>query len=171
VRFFSPLSVPFLILLSNLLKGTPFPLAKAHVDDSLKRGHAKITDFGDLLSGLKGSKKRAGVNRMNFLSSEIPCCKPGLSESDLIEWHIGSSSKNLFLIPGGLPMTDQVNLCHGSPSCQAVEKRPSAALLLPASRSFVVAAYIKYASLLRISGALHLGIFEQPERNHFSSGC
>jgi hypothetical protein len=25
----------------------------------------------------------------------------------------------------------------------------------------------EYASLLRISGALHLGIFEQPEKNHF----
>jgi hypothetical protein len=27
----------------------------------------------------------------------------------------------------------------------------------------------KYASLLRISGALHLGIFEHPGKNHFSS--
>jgi len=27
----------------------------------------------------------------------------------------------------------------------------------------------KYASLLRISGALHLDIFEQPEKNHFFS--
>jgi len=27
----------------------------------------------------------------------------------------------------------------------------------------------KYASLLRISGALHLSIFEQPEKNDFSS--
>jgi len=27
----------------------------------------------------------------------------------------------------------------------------------------------KYASLLRISGALHLGIFEQPEEDHFFS--
>jgi hypothetical protein len=26
---------------------------------------------------------------------------------------------------------------------------------------------LKYASLLRISGALHLGIFEQPGLNHF----
>jgi hypothetical protein len=26
----------------------------------------------------------------------------------------------------------------------------------------------KYASLLRISGALHLGIFDQPEKNFFS---
>jgi len=25
----------------------------------------------------------------------------------------------------------------------------------------------KYASLLRISGALHLGIFDQPEKNEF----
>ena len=41
---------------------------------------------------------------------------------------------------------------------QAAEKHPSAAL----PSSFVVAAYAKYASLLRISGALHLGIFEQP---------
>jgi len=31
-----------------------------------------------------------------------------------------------------------------------------------AGASFVVAAYIKYASLLRISGALHLGIFDRP---------
>jgi hypothetical protein len=29
----------------------------------------------------------------------------------------------------------------------------------------------KYASLLRISGALHLGIFEQPEKNQFFSNC
>ena len=28
---------------------------------------------------------------------------------------------------------------------------------------------VKYVSLLRISGALHLGIFEQPERNDFFS--
>jgi cation transporter-like permease len=27
----------------------------------------------------------------------------------------------------------------------------------------------EYASFLRISGALHLGIFEQPEKNHFFS--
>jgi hypothetical protein len=27
----------------------------------------------------------------------------------------------------------------------------------------------KYASLLRISGALHLSVFEQPERNEFSN--
>ena len=27
----------------------------------------------------------------------------------------------------------------------------------------------QYASLLRISGALHLGIFDQPERNEFSN--
>jgi len=44
---------------------------------------------------------------------------------------------------------------------QAVEKCPSAAF----PSSFVVAAYKKYASLLRISCALHLGIFDQPERN------
>ena len=29
----------------------------------------------------------------------------------------------------------------------------------------------KYASLLRISGALHLGIFEQPEKIDFSATC
>ena len=29
----------------------------------------------------------------------------------------------------------------------------------------------KYASLLRISGALHLGIFDQPEKISFSAGC
>jgi hypothetical protein len=40
---------------------------------------------------------------------------------------------------------------------QAAEKRPSAAL----PSSFVIAAYVKYASFLRISGALHLSIFEQ----------
>jgi len=28
----------------------------------------------------------------------------------------------------------------------------------------------KYASLLRISGALHLGIFDQPEKMNFSVG-
>jgi hypothetical protein len=28
----------------------------------------------------------------------------------------------------------------------------------------------KYASLLRISGALHLGIFDQPEKKTFSTG-
>jgi hypothetical protein len=28
----------------------------------------------------------------------------------------------------------------------------------------------KYASLLRISGALHLGIFDQPEKMSFSTG-
>ena len=33
--------------------------------------------------------------------------------------------------------------------------------------SLVVAAYTQYASLLGISGALHIGIFEQPEGNHF----
>ena len=44
---------------------------------------------------------------------------------------------------------------------QAAEKRPSAAL----PSSFVVAAYSEYASLLRISGALHLGIFEQPAKS------
>jgi hypothetical protein len=33
--------------------------------------------------------------------------------------------------------------------------------------SFVVAAYTQYASLLRISGGLHLGILEQPAKNDF----
>jgi hypothetical protein len=28
----------------------------------------------------------------------------------------------------------------------------------------------KYASLLRVSGALHLGIFDQPEKNEFFNG-
>jgi hypothetical protein len=121
MRFPSPLSVSFLILFSNLLKGTPFPLAKAHVDDSLKGRHVETTDFGDLLCGLRGTKKRAGVNRMNFFSSEILCRKLGLSESGLIEWHIGSSSKNLFLIPSGLSMTDKVDGCHSSLSYQAVD--------------------------------------------------
>ena len=60
----------------------------------------------------------------------------------------------------------------GKPSernCQAVEKHPSAAFPLPTSRSFVVATYVKYVSLLRISGALHLNIFYQPEGNIFST--
>jgi len=106
MRLFPPLPIPFWVLLSYLLKGTPFPTAKAHVDESLKRGYAKITHFGDFLSGLKGPKKRAGVNRVNFLSLKIPCCKLGLSTSGFVEWHIRSSSKYLFLIPGGLSMTD-----------------------------------------------------------------
>jgi hypothetical protein len=42
---------------------------------------------------------------------------------------------------------------------QADEKYPSAAF----SSSFVVAAYTKYASLLTILDALHLGLFDQPE--------
>jgi hypothetical protein len=46
---------------------------------------------------------------------------------------------------------------------QADEKRPSAAF----SSSFVAAAYIQYASLLRISDALHLGIFDQPVKMSF----
>jgi hypothetical protein len=29
----------------------------------------------------------------------------------------------------------------------------------------------KYASFLRISGALHLAIFEQPEENNFPCNC
>jgi hypothetical protein len=41
---------------------------------------------------------------------------------------------------------------------QAVEKRPSAAF----PSSFAVQRTRKYASRLRISGALHLDIFEQP---------
>ena len=41
---------------------------------------------------------------------------------------------------------------------QAVEKRPSAAF----PSSFAVQRTQKYASRLRISGALHLAIFEQP---------
>jgi hypothetical protein len=47
-------------------------------------------------------------------------------------------------------------------SCQTAEKRPSAAFL----SSFVVAEYIQYTSLLRISRALHLGIFERPLGNN-----
>jgi len=49
-------------------------------------------------------------------------------------------------------------------SYQAAEKRPSAAL----SSSFVVAAP-EGASLLRISGALHLAIFEQPDKKSLFS--
>ena len=41
---------------------------------------------------------------------------------------------------------------------EAVEKRPSAAF----PSAFVAAMYYKYASLLRLSGALHTDIFEQP---------
>ena len=48
---------------------------------------------------------------------------------------------------------------------QVAEKRPSAAF----PSSFVVATYIKYDSLLKTSGALHLGIFEQPDKNGFFS--
>ena len=40
--------------------------------------------------------------------------------------------------------------------------------LLRIPSSFVVAAYIKYASLLRASGALHLDIFEQPDNLRFN---
>ena len=29
----------------------------------------------------------------------------------------------------------------------------------------------KYASLLRISGALHLGVFDQPEKNDIFNSC
>jgi len=41
---------------------------------------------------------------------------------------------------------------------QAVEKRPSASF----PSFFAVQRTKKYASRLRISGALHLGVFEQP---------
>ena len=34
-------------------------------------------------------------------------------------------------------------------------------------RSFVAATYIKYDSLLKTSGALHLDFFEQPAKNDF----
>jgi hypothetical protein len=50
---------------------------------------------------------------------------------------------------------------------QAVEKRPSAAF----PSSFAVQRTQKYASRLRISGALHPGIFEQPASKTFSTGC
>jgi hypothetical protein len=46
---------------------------------------------------------------------------------------------------------------------QAVEKRPSA--VFPSS--FAVQRTVKYVSRLRISGALHLGIFEQPAAETF----
>jgi len=49
---------------------------------------------------------------------------------------------------------------------QAVEKRPSAAF----PSSFAVQRTSKYASRLRISGALHLDIFEQPAKEPFSTG-
>jgi len=49
---------------------------------------------------------------------------------------------------------------------QAVEKRPSAAF----GSFFVTAAYSKYASFLRTSPALHLGIFDQPVRSQFFIG-
>jgi hypothetical protein len=49
---------------------------------------------------------------------------------------------------------------------QAVEKRPSAAFPL----SFAAQRTSKYASRLRISGALHLSIFEQPSKKDFFNG-
>jgi hypothetical protein len=49
-------------------------------------------------------------------------------------------------------------------SYQAGKKHPSAAF----PSSFVVETYIKYVSLLRVSGALHLDIFYWPEENSFS---
>ena len=48
---------------------------------------------------------------------------------------------------------------------QVAEKRSSAAF----PSSFVIAAYRKYASFLRISAALHLTIFEQLEKDDFFS--
>jgi hypothetical protein len=48
---------------------------------------------------------------------------------------------------------------------QAAEKRPSAAF----RSSFVVAAYLQVRLTSQDSGALHLGIFEQPMRNHLFS--
>jgi len=69
---------------------------------------------------------------------------------------------------------------------QAVEKRPSAAFpssfavqRIPGTRSdpFGLPEHVpdasrlrQYASRLRISGALHLGIFEQPAKEPFSTG-
>jgi hypothetical protein len=56
-------------------------------------------------------------------------------------------------------------------SQQAVEKRPSAAFpsSFPVSKhgAGLLQRTFKYASLLRISAALHLGIFNQPEKNEF----
>jgi hypothetical protein len=48
---------------------------------------------------------------------------------------------------------------------QAAEKRPSAAF----PSSFVVAAYIQVRLTPKISGALHLGIFDQPKKIGFFS--
>ena len=62
---------------------------------------------------------------------------------------------------------------------QAAEKRPAyrqagicvVALVLPRVKhgAGLLQRTSKYASLLRISGALPLGIFEQPDKNYFSS--
>ncbi|OGP56247.1 MAG: hypothetical protein A2Y65_03810 [Deltaproteobacteria bacterium RBG_13_52_11] len=50
---------------------------------------------------------------------------------------------------------------------QTAEKRPSVPRFAGFLSSFVVAEYIQYASLLRISRVLHLVIFERPVKNHF----
>ncbi len=50
---------------------------------------------------------------------------------------------------------------------QVAEKPSSAALPL----SFVIAVYDKYTSFLRISGALHLTLFEQPGKAYFSAAA
>ena len=56
----------------------------------------------------------------------------------------------------GLVINNRNHLFHW----QAAEKRPSAAL----PSFLVVAAYVVYASLLGISGALHLDVFDQPAK-------
>jgi len=58
------------------------------------------------------------------------------------------------LISGLLKNVHLLRFPHPSP-CQA--------------RGRLIAAYIQYASFLRISGALHLGIFEQPAEMTFSA--
>jgi hypothetical protein len=50
---------------------------------------------------------------------------------------------------------------------QADEKRPSAAL----SSAFVNDVPCRYAFFLRLSSALHLDIFAQPENLSFSTTC
>jgi len=55
--------------------------------------------------------------------------------------------------------------CRDTVIRQAVEKRPSASF----PSSFAVQRTQKYASRLRILGALHLGIFEQPAKETFST--
>jgi translation initiation factor 1 len=52
---------------------------------------------------------------------------------------------------------------------QAAQKRPSAAFPLPTAGPSSLRRTSKYASLLRGSGALHLGILEQPAENDFFS--